>query len=101
MAVAGPGVPFQPHQLGIQREVDPRTLRSGAQATLDPRALERYRARPETIADRPVQADREGFIYDGHHRCRVAAEMLMAVDVDVIDVPSGGRGVPVLEMPIR
>ena len=101
MALAGPGVPFQPHQLGIQRGVDPRTLRSGAQATLDRRALDRYRARPELIVDRPVQADSEGFIYDGHHRCRVAAELLAAVDVEVLDVPPGGCGVPVLEMPIR
>src|SRR5215211_3313938 len=98
MVAAGAGQPFKPHQLGLQRAVDPRTLKSGAQATLDRRALDRYRAKPDLLDARAVQADPEGFIYDGHHRCRVAAELGRAIDVDVIDVPPGGRGVAVLEM---
>jgi hypothetical protein len=103
MTMPQPGVrqPFRPHELGLQKNVDPTTLKSGAQAALDRRALDHYRARPNTVHDRAVQADPEGFIYDGHHRCRVAAEMGVAVAVEVIDVPPGGRGVPVLEMPIR
>jgi ParB-like chromosome segregation protein Spo0J len=101
MVAAGAGQPFKPHQLGLQRGVDPATLKSGGQATLDRRALDRYRAQPDLLRARPVQADPGGFIYDGHHRCRVAAELGLALDVDVIDVPPGGRGVPVLEIPIR
>lgn len=97
----GAGNPFRPHQLGLQRDVDPTTLRSGAQATLDLRALGLYRSHPELIDARPIQSDPDGFIYDGHHRCRVAAERGRPIDVEVLDVPPGGRGVPVLEIPVR
>ena len=88
------GKPFQVETLGVQTDVDPRTLGRGDRAALDARRLAHQLnlLRRGVRRFTPIEVNEAGRIEDGHHAVRAAIELNVAVDVNVVagvDPPAG------------
>jgi len=97
------GNPFEPNQLGMQRGVDPSTLQTGGQSSLELSRLNTQSRliRSGTPRNTPITVNQHGVIIDGHHGVRAAIEAGRTVDVHVIRSPMRPGAVPVWQLPIR
>jgi hypothetical protein len=93
------GKPFRIGTLGVQANIDPRTLGRGDRAALDARRLAhqlhllRQGLRRFTL----IEVNEVGRIHDGHHGVRAAIELNMAVDVNVVAGDEPPAGPPLME----
>ena len=103
VAKATQGNPFEPNQLGWQRGVNPNTLQTGGQSSLELSRLnvQRQLIRSGTPRNTPITVNQHGVIIDGHHGIRAAIEAGVTVDVRVIRSPILPGTIPVRQLPIR
>ena len=98
------GRPFDPNgPLGRRTNVDPNTLRTGQQTSLDPTRMQTQRNLIENGIERSVliRVHQNGVIENGHHGVRAAIEAGVPVTIRVIpgNPPPGSK--PVWDLEIR
>jgi hypothetical protein len=49
----------------------------------------------------PIQVTPDGVIWDGHHGARVAAEIGLSIEVNVVNVAVQPVGLLLLDLPVR
>jgi hypothetical protein len=83
--------------------VDPLSLKPGRRDLVQSK-IDSLKKAPDPInanPNDPIKVTKDGKIYDGHHRVRIAAESGKPVDVVVVNGTIGGPGGTILDLPIR